>query len=81
VPDLCIQFVMKYRGAQLEVTRLDKKTPDCCVFIPTSGQVCLPIKEDLLSCLTATQPPVSDHIVFHRSLTLSSPCTVGKRKV
>jgi hypothetical protein len=80
-PYLCIHFVMKYRRAQFEMTRMDNETPDYCVFIPTSGQVCLFVEEDMLGCPTATQSPMSDHIVFHRSLALSSPCNVGKRKV
>lgn len=60
---------------------MDKETPDCCVFVPTSGQVRLLVEEDMLGVSTSTHSPMSDHIVFHRSLALSSPCNVGKRKV
>jgi len=71
---------MKNRRARFEIARLDKETHDCCLCTPTSGEVYLLVEEDLLSCFTATQCPMSDHIVFHRSFELSSPCNVGKRK-
>jgi hypothetical protein len=71
---------MKNRRAQFEITTLDKEPRDCFPFIPTSCQVCLLVEEDFLSCPTATQCPMLDHIVFHGSFALSSPCNVGKRK-
>ena len=72
---------MKYRRAQFEITRMDKEMPDCSVFIAASVQVHLLVERDLLSSRTATQSPMSDLTIFHRSLALSSPCNVGKRKV